>query len=239
MPFSCVSVSFSRSSALNRWSPSTGSNSTEACLLEIARSPTWNIPSPIPSPLVPPGISPSESAKYGARFDKSENEPLNKASVFQSSWNHAPVFATANSHITKVFSVIRKLNSIGAVNVPPEKLPCAEVSFVSANRINVASEVNMPLSTRNAPRQSTAGCVPPATVPGPTMVSCMFAGTVIVANPAAPPDSVACSVCPFRSNVTFRTPFGGVIVTLSVTSASNVTVVFFNVVRPIASCTLA
>ena len=67
----------------------------------------------------------------------------------------------------------------------------------------------------------------------------MFAVTVIAATLEVPPDSAACSVCPFRSNVTFRTPFGGVIVTLSVTSASNVTVVFFNVVRPIASCTLA
>lgn len=57
MPFSCVPVKVSRSSALSCWSPFAGSNSTEVCLLEIARSPTWNIPSPVPSPLVPSGIS--------------------------------------------------------------------------------------------------------------------------------------------------------------------------------------
>ena len=36
----------------------------------------------------------------------------------QSSWNHAPVFATANSHITKVFSVIQQV----------EKRRCGECS---------------------------------------------------------------------------------------------------------------
>ena len=64
------------------------------------------------------------------------------------------------------------------------------------------------------------------------MVSCMFAGTVIAVV------LLALSACPFNSSVTPRTIFGGVTVMLSVVSASNVTVLFFIDVCPIASCTL-
>ena len=50
----------------------------------------------------------------------------------------------------------------------------------------------------------------------------MFAGTVIAVV------LLALSACPFNSSVTPRTTFGGVTVTLSVVSVSNVTVLFFS-----------
>ena len=69
-------------------------------------------------------------------------------------------------------------------------------------------------------------------MPDPVMVSCMFAGTVIAVA------LLALSACPFNSSVIPRTTFDGVMVMLSVVSVSNVTVLFFIDVCPIASCTL-
>ena len=84
----------------------------------------------------------------------------------QSSWNHTPVFAAANGHIAKIFSVIQQVEKRRCGECSAEKLPCAEVSSVSANRINVASEVNVPPSTCNAPRNRPQAVLRPQPFPG-------------------------------------------------------------------------